>query len=53
MQDLGYELRRIPLPGNSVNKGEIMLSALTIHREFIASDYSGHSEVQLRFLGKR
>jgi hypothetical protein len=28
-----------------VNKREITLSALTIHREFIASDYSAHSEV--------
>ena len=33
-----------------MNKGEITLSALTIHREFIASDYSAHSEHELQFL---
>jgi hypothetical protein len=36
------ELLYSPIDGSS--KGEITLSALTIHREFIASDYSAHSE---------
>src|SRR5215204_2582594 len=40
MQDPASELPRIPIPRTPVNKGEITLSALTIHREFIASDYS-------------
>ena len=34
-----------PIPRTSVNKGENTLSALTIHREFIATDYSGPSEL--------
>jgi len=39
------EVRRIPIPRTPVNKGEITLSALTIHREFIASDYSARSGI--------
>jgi hypothetical protein len=39
------EVRRIPILGTSVNKDEITLSALTIHREFIATDYSARSGV--------
>jgi hypothetical protein len=38
MQLSGYGFPRIPLPRNQVNKGEITLSALTIHRGFIATD---------------
>src|SRR5215203_714414 len=37
----GYELPRKSILGCSVNKGKITLSALTIHREFIASAYNG------------
>ena len=37
------EVRRIPILSTSVNKDEITLSALTIHREFIATDYSARS----------
>jgi hypothetical protein len=40
---LGYGLPRIPILSTSVNKDEITLSALTIHREFIATDYSARS----------
>ena len=43
MHYLGYELRRILIPRTWVNKGEITLPALTIHRGFIATDYSARS----------
>jgi hypothetical protein len=39
------ELPRILIPRTSMNKGEITLSALTIHRGFIATDYSARSEL--------
>jgi hypothetical protein len=42
MQDLAYELPRIPIPRTPVYKGGNTLLALRIHREFIASDYGGH-----------
>jgi hypothetical protein len=38
-------LLRILLPRTSVNKGEFTLSALRIHRGFIATDYSARSGV--------
>jgi hypothetical protein len=39
------ELPRILLPRTLVNKSDITLSALTIHRSCIASVYGGPSEV--------
>jgi hypothetical protein len=35
MQDPGYELRRISLPGTSVNKGKQRKVLVRIHPEFI------------------
>jgi hypothetical protein len=41
MQDLGYELPRIPIPRTPVNRGKKKGRIVEIHREFITACFNG------------